>query len=190
MSDLALAFNNVNEDEVYKALCAQNPTMSVKNERLRQAIANFEEMKNELRAQRDKLMADNDRLHQNQKVMEAELAECKAVLRARESQISDLNIKLQEVHMPIHRNTYEEAARHYGSVSQFFMAMEEMAELMKELSKNVRGQRNTSAVSEEIADVEIMLEQLKVIFGNRAEVDVIKGNKLCRLAIDLEKKMY
>lgn len=122
--------------------------------------------------------------------LEAELKECKAALRARESQISDLNIRLQEARMPIHRNTYEDAARHYGSVSQFFMAMEEMAELMKELSKNVRGQRNTSAVSEEIADVEIMLEQLKVIFGNRAEVDVIKGNKLCRLAIDLEEKMY
>ena len=136
------------------------------------------------------IMRELERSEAAQADLRAQLVECKAILRARESQISDLNIKLQEAHMPIHRNTYEEAARHYGSVSQFFMAMEEMAELMKELSKNVRGQRNVSAISEELADVEIMLEQLKVIFGNRAEVDVFKGNKLCRLAIDLEGQMY
>ena len=62
------------------------------------------------------------------------------------------------------------------------MAMEEMSELTKELSKNLRGADNAKALAEEIADVEIMLEQLKVIFRNRALVDRIRAGKLVRLS--------
>lgn len=62
------------------------------------------------------------------------------------------------------------------------MSMEEMAELSKELSKNIRGEHNADALAEEMADVEIMLEQLKIIFGNRAAVDIKKSVKLQRLA--------
>ena len=40
----------------------------------------------------------------------------------------------------------------------------------------------SKALAEEIADVEIMLEQLKVIFRNRALVDRIRANKLVRLS--------
>ena len=57
-----------------------------------------------------------------------------------------------------------------------------MAELTKELSKNIRGTKNVPAISEEIADVEIMLEQLKIIFANRAEVDRHRSEKLKRLS--------
>lgn len=39
---------------------------------------------------------------------------------------------------------------------------------------------------EEIADVEIMLEQLRIIYGNRSEVDTIKAEKLLRLSERLE----
>lgn len=60
--------------------------------------------------------------------------------------------------------------------------MEEMSELTKELSKNLRGADNAKALAEEIADVEIMLEQLKVIFRNRALVDRIRAGKLVRLS--------
>lgn len=52
----------------------------------------------------------------------------------------------------------------------------------KELSKNLRGADNAKALAEEIADVEIMLEQLKVIFRNRALVDRIRAGKLVRLS--------
>jgi hypothetical protein len=65
------------------------------------------------------------------------------------------------------------------------MAMEEMSELIKELSKNLRGNDNISAISEEMADVEIMLEQLKVIFSNRAEVDRYRAEKITRLAVNI-----
>ena len=70
----------------------------------------------------------------------------------------------------------------YGKTSQCTVCMEEMAELTKELSKNLRGQDNAAHIAEEIADVEIMLEQLKVIFRNRALVDRIRAGKLVRLS--------
>ena len=82
----------------------------------------------------------------------------------------------------IRPNTYAEAVRTYGKQSQLVMAMEEMSELTKELSKNLRGADNTEALAEEIADVEIMLEQLKIIFRNRAMVDRIRAEKLVRLS--------
>lgn len=62
-----------------------------------------------------------------------------------------------------------------------------MAELTKEISKSIRGVDNSSAISEEIADVEIMLEQLRVIYHNRSEIDTIKADKLRRLAYRLEE---
>lgn len=69
----------------------------------------------------------------------------------------------------------------YGKEAQLIICMEEMAELTKELSKNLRGQENRQSVAEEIADVEIMLEQLKLIFGNGLDVASIRGKKLLRL---------
>ena len=47
-----------------------------------------------------------------------------------------------------------------GPDAQTLMAFEEMAELQKELCKHARGKHNRSAVAEEIADVQIMLEQM------------------------------
>lgn len=82
---------------------------------------------------------------------------------------------------------YAAAVKKYGKLSQLIMCMEEMAELTKEISKSIRGVDNSSAISEEIADVEIMLEQLRVIYHNRSEIDTIKANKLRRLAYRLEE---
>lgn len=84
------------------------------------------------------------------------------------------------------RDIYSAAVKKYGKEHQLIMCMEEMAELTKELSKNIRGSKNTTSISEEMADVEIMLEQLRVIFSNRSEVDTIKAEKLIRLADRLE----
>lgn len=82
---------------------------------------------------------------------------------------------------------YAAAVKKYGKISQLIMCMEEMAELTKEISKSIRGADNSSAISEEIADVEIMLEQLRVIYHNRSEVDTIKADKLRRLAYRMEE---
>lgn len=111
-----------------------------------------------------------------------EIAALKKELREQVSQKDDLYVKLQAATAPIRRDTYSEAVSAYGKQSQLIMAMEEMAELTKELSKNIRGTKNVSAISEEMADVEIMLEQLKVIFANRSEVDRMRCCKLDRLA--------
>lgn len=77
------------------------------------------------------------------------------------------------------------AVKAYDRTSRLMLAVEEMSELSKELSKNYRGEDNISAISEEMADVEIMLEQLKIIFRNRSEVDTVKAEKLCRLSDNL-----
>ena len=69
----------------------------------------------------------------------------------------------------------------YGKEHQLIICMEEMAELTKELTKNLRGRRNLQDISEEVADVEIMLEQVKVIFDLKEEVFEDKEAKLLRL---------
>lgn len=69
----------------------------------------------------------------------------------------------------------------YGKEHQLIICMEEMAELTKELTKNLRGRRNLQDTSEEVADVEIMLEQVKVIFDLKEEVSEAKEAKLLRL---------
>lgn len=84
------------------------------------------------------------------------------------------------------RDIYTAAVKKFGKEHQLVLCMEEMAELTKELSKNMRGSKNITNISEEIADVEIMLEQLRVIFGNRSEVDTVKAEKLLRLADRVE----
>lgn len=98
---------------------------------------------------------------------------------------SILRERLKTVLSPVQRDTYCAAVETHGKTSQLVMAMEEMSELTKELSKNMRGHKNVSAISEEMADVEIMLEQLKVIFSNRAEVDRYRAEKLARLAANI-----
>ena len=60
---------------------------------------------------------------------------------------------------------------HYGYKNQKNIAIEEMSELIKELCKNNRGELNTPRIAEEIADVQIMLNQLIIHLGIKAEVE-------------------
>lgn len=79
----------------------------------------------------------------------------------------------------------------YGQAAQMDMAVEEMAELTKALCKVKRaapGCETTAAVSnvfEEIADVQIMLDQLRIIFGRDAAAE--EEAKLERLTDRLRK---
>lgn len=79
------------------------------------------------------------------------------------------------------REIYQAALDTFGKVSQMFMAVEEMSELMKELSKNQRGATNLLELVEEIADVEIMLGQMKELFHCEGAVEFRKKAKLARL---------
>ena len=99
-----------------------------------------------------------------------------------EHENKELRDRLNAIVAPVQCDTYAEAVRTYGKQSQIVLAMEEMSELTKELSKNLRGRNNTAALAEEIADVEIMLEQLKTIYRNRALVDRVRAKKLIRLS--------
>lgn len=76
----------------------------------------------------------------------------------------------------------------YGHESQRMMAIEEMAELTKELCKFERKADNVSAIAEEIADVEIMLAQLKIMHGITDSVHDWKSYKMERLAERLKGK--
>ena len=47
-----------------------------------------------------------------------------------------------------------------GKNYQFTIAMEEMSELIKELSKNIRGENNRNEITEEAADVFMCLKEI------------------------------
>ena len=73
------------------------------------------------------------------------------------------------------RALLDRAITTYGASAQMDMAVEEMAELTKALCKIIRAQAGcevTAAignVSEEMADVQIMLDQLRIIFHRSTE---------------------
>lgn len=72
------------------------------------------------------------------------------------------------------------AIRFYGAEAQENMCVEECAELVQAINKKHRGKPHN--IPEEIADVEITLEQLKLINCCKADVERIKQTKLKRLA--------
>lgn len=87
---------------------------------------------------------------------------------------------------------YAEARRQYGAVAQVRMCIEELAELIQAVCKLLRrwdSAEGTSPlisaaahVSEEAADVLIMLEQLRIILPISDAVDEWMDSKVRRLA--------
>ena len=75
----------------------------------------------------------------------------------------------------------------FGERAQMGMAVEEMSELTKELCKRLRGRDNLEAIAEEIADVQIMLRQLVILFDCKEVVDKYRRYKLERLARRVEE---
>ena len=75
-----------------------------------------------------------------------------------------------------------QAIRRYGKLNQLHVAIEELSELQKELCKDLRGKGTRDAIAEEIADAEIMLEQLKRIYHNDGSVKKWRRAKVARLA--------
>ena len=82
-------------------------------------------------------------------------------------------------------NIYRRLIKHFGHKNQIIIAIEELSELQKELCKFLRGDSNNSPIAGEMADVEIMLEQLKLIFNNAYSVQFKKTAK-----IERTKKRY
>jgi NTP pyrophosphatase (non-canonical NTP hydrolase) len=72
-----------------------------------------------------------------------------------------------------------------GTESQIRQAQEECAELITALSHFCRGRRGArDEVAEEMADVEILLLQLRKIFENDKAVTSWKQKKLSKLALE------
>ena len=71
------------------------------------------------------------------------------------------------------------AIRTFGDKAQEEIAIEECAELIQAINHKHRGRSNN--IPEEIADVEIMLEQLKLINNCREIFEHIKKVKIERL---------
>ena len=76
---------------------------------------------------------------------------------------------------------YEATASAYGTEAQTIVAIEELSELAKEVCKWLRGNQNYDHMAEEIADVTIMLEQLRLMFGLNDEVCNYMDSKIERL---------
>lgn len=76
----------------------------------------------------------------------------------------------------------------YGPDAQMKMLLEEMSELQKEICKFWRGEDNAMHIAEEVADVEIMLEQVKMIFGIAGEVNAQRDFKVKRLQLRLNSR--
>ena len=66
---------------------------------------------------------------------------------------------------------YEGILKEFGADILFTIAIEEMSELTKELTKTIRGYDRRNKIIEEIGDVRIMLEELEMIFNCEDEVE-------------------
>jgi len=74
-----------------------------------------------------------------------------------------MKIFIDELRKQTHAQRYQLAIDTFGAHHQKIKAIEEMAELSVELAKDANGIR-TNGLEQEIADVVIVLEQLKLIY--------------------------
>lgn len=73
----------------------------------------------------------------------------------------------QKINLSDRQKAYTNAFIRYGEKAQLIVAIEELSELQKELCKHLRNGdlSNMDAIIDETADVQIMLEQIQMIFG-------------------------
>lgn len=78
----------------------------------------------------------------------------------------------------------------FGEPLQHVIAMEECSELIKEISKGLRGEGNEISMVEEIADVLIMIDQLKLMHHiSDKEIEDEIEFKLLRINGRLQKEL-
>jgi len=80
------------------------------------------------------------------------------------------------------KEIYKQALDKWGATTQILMLFEEMSELQNAMCKVMRGRASFLETAEEIADVEIMIGQMKTLFDIEKEVENWKKNKIERLA--------
>lgn len=82
---------------------------------------------------------------------------------------------------PYEYAVYRKAIDKYGAIHQIIKAIEEMSELTKELCKYLDVKPDIDHIAEEIADVEITIEQLKMILDCEQTVESWRLKKVERL---------
>ena len=87
-----------------------------------------------------------------------------------------------------HTETYKKAVEKFGEVHQMIKSFEEISELnlaiariMNDFTTDKITDQHFDNLCEEIADVEIMIEQLKIIFDCHAIIETVKKQKIERL---------
>lgn len=83
---------------------------------------------------------------------------------------------------PVEKYIFGKALSHYGPEEQIKMLYEEMAELQLAVCKHGRGADNIDNIAEEIADVGIMLDQMRLLFDVAPLSEAKRGEKVARLA--------
>jgi hypothetical protein len=80
------------------------------------------------------------------------------------------------------KDLYKQATETWGEEAQIKVVLEELAELSLAILHYYRGKCSLQDMASEVADVEIMLEQLRVLFPKLDEyTKVLKDYKLARL---------
>lgn len=86
---------------------------------------------------------------------------------------------------PEREKVYAAALEKWGEGMQCLVAIEQLSELQKEICKRFRGADNIGSIAEEIADVTIMLEQLRFILDINDKVCEEMDYKIKRLQMRL-----
>ena len=90
-------------------------------------------------------------------------------------------VEMNKINYEDRKKVYQAALWKWGADLQTMMAVEEMSELTKEICKIKRGKMDLDAMADEIADVTIMLEQLREIYGLNDAVCDHMDAKILRL---------
>ena len=81
----------------------------------------------------------------------------------------------------------ERIIKHYGVEHQKRKASEELCEFTAEILKDVTGHGNLEHITEEMADALIMINQLRIIYGNVHEVFDAMDSKINRTLKRIEE---
>ena len=84
------------------------------------------------------------------------------------------------------KDVYNKAKATWGIDAQITKAVEELAELQKELCRFLLDDGNMEHITEEMADAKIMIEQMELILENKEAVKVVKKMKVQRLSERLD----
>lgn len=86
------------------------------------------------------------------------------------------------------QEVYRQARDVFGAEAQLVVALEELSEAQKEICKFLRGKGDPEHLAEEIADVQIMVEQVKMLCAiDESAAQAQMDNKIARLRGRIEE---